>query len=111
VITLTASPVLSPGASWLLVGCLVAAAAVIAYRAIMAGPDALAEDPTVDHRACEADDSCGLVLCFCLDVDQACVGTVAPGCHHPDAYVCDEHRLTSCTGCQLDAMDDAGMLR
>lgn len=56
----------------------------------------------VDHGVCR---DCDRVLCYCLDVDAACEGTVEPGCVHPAAYVCDEHR-GSCPDCRIDAASD-----
>lgn len=61
-----------------------------------------------DHGTC-AHDGCGLVLCHCPTV-RACPGTADPGCAHPGAGTCDEHRLEVCLDCRVDAMDDAGLL-
>lgn len=64
-------------------------------------------DHEVDHTECVNPD-CDLVLCYCADVDQPCLGAVEPGCAH-NALVCDEHRLAECVDCRIGARDDAGI--
>jgi hypothetical protein len=60
-----------------------------------------------DHVVCISDD-CDLVLCYC-STWEPCEGAHEPGCTHPGAMVCDEHRLSECADCLDDARFDAGV--
>jgi hypothetical protein len=63
-------------------------------------------DDLVDHETC-ANTDCGRTLCYCLGINVIgpCTGAVAPGCTHPAAFVCDEHR-GDCDDCAADMAAD-----
>lgn len=70
--------------------------------------DEATETWVVDHVQCVNDD-CDVVLCYCSSWEP-CEGAQEPGCTHPGAMVCGEHRLSECTDCLDDARSDAGVL-